>query len=298
MLSRYATPLVSIIIPTFNAGRFIQRALEGIRRQTYSHWEVIVVEDGSRDESEATVIRFAKSTGKNCRYERNERNLGVSATRNHAMSLARGELIAFLDADDWWTADHLTFGESTLRDGGDFCYSSFTPYNETGRDAGKPVAPTSVQLEQPLTRLFRENFIHTSSLVMLWRDVAERISGFDTHLRVGEDLDYWLRLLGTGHSINWTGMTTCFYSKHLMSAMANTPVVAEESVKFHRKHLASTYLPLSLRKRLLALRLLSHGRLLWRQDRERARCLIAEGYGYQPLDPLCAIYAAACKLYR
>ena len=159
-----------------------------------------------------------------------------------------------------------------------------------------PIVPTTTQLRKPLPSLFKQNFIQTSSLVMMWRSVAEKLNGFDAELRVGEDLDYWLRLLGTGHLLRWTGKDTCHYTKHHESTMAKTLLVAEESVKLFRKHLGSTYLPLSLRKQQLVNSLHTHGRMQWRQNRDDARHVFTEAYKYQPFNCRCAIYAIAALL--
>ena len=78
-------PLVSIVIPAFNAGRFIGRALNGVLAQTHAEWEVVVVEDGTHDETEAVVREFAGSVSQPVRYENNGVNLGVSVTRNRAL---------------------------------------------------------------------------------------------------------------------------------------------------------------------------------------------------------------------
>lgn len=284
---------MSVIVPAYNAGRFIKRALEGIREQCHTNWEIIVIEDGSNDETEGVVSEFAPTVVQRVTYAKNEGNFGVSTTRNRAMSQARGEIIAFLDADDWWTSEHLAAGQNTLRAGADLCFSGFQFYHEAENKVGKTFEPTAAQLRSPINSLFRQNFIQTSSIVMLWRVVAEKIDGFDTGLRVGEDLDYWLRLLGAGHVLRWTGKNTCHYAKHSESAMAKTLMVSEDSVALLRKHLKSEYLPLSLRKRLLADSLVSHGRLLWKRDCARARVLLAEAWKYQPFNLRCLAYAVA-----
>ena len=295
-------PLVSVVIPAFRAERFIERAINSVREQSYPNWEIVVVEDGSKDTTESLVARFSGAVSQNVIYSSNKTNIGVSATRNRAMSLARGEVIAFLDSDDWWSCEHLKAGLSSLLDGAGICFSGFHIYDERKGERIETEPPTAEQLADPITSLLQRNYIQASSLVMLWTKVANATDQFDTELRVGEDVDYWVRLMLKGHSMQWTGQTTCYYAKHEESAMAKTLIVAEETVKLHRKHLHSGFLPWSVRKRLLARSLLQHARLIWRSDRMRARPLFVEAFMLQPMNPRMLAYVAAvnaaCMLLR
>jgi|GEM_PF-6735583 len=101
--------LISVIIPAFKMGQFIGEALESIGEQTYPHWEVIVVDDaGPEDGTRATVEAFAaKYTGHRVEYIQHDTNQGVSVARRTAFEAARGEFIAFLDADDVFIPEKL-----------------------------------------------------------------------------------------------------------------------------------------------------------------------------------------------
>jgi glycosyltransferase involved in cell wall biosynthesis len=94
-------PLVSVIIPVYNGARYLRAALESVFAQTYRNFEVIVVDDGSVDDSGVIAQSFPE-----VRYI-HQTNQGVAAARNHAIEVARGEYFAFLDQDDLWTADKL-----------------------------------------------------------------------------------------------------------------------------------------------------------------------------------------------
>jgi len=288
-------PLVSIVIPAFNAGRFIGRALNGVLAQTHAEWEVVVVEDGTHDETEAVVREFAGSVSQPVRYENNGVNLGVSVTRNRALGQAAGKVIAFLDADDWWAPEHLAEGLKTLEKGADLCFSGFHLYDESAQKELETFVPDLAELGNPLTRLFRSNFIQTSSLVMVRREAAEKAGGFDVDLKVGEDCDYWMRILACGHKLACTGQATCYYTKHSGSAMAKTLLVAEHSVKFCRKHLHSDFLPRALRKEQYANSLWIYGRLMQRQNPPLARALLLEAWRSKPLD--CRYLAHAIRAW-
>ncbi|MEI6561010.1 MAG: glycosyltransferase family A protein [Verrucomicrobiota bacterium] len=289
--------MVSIVIPAFNAGRFIRRALESVRAQTHDAWEVVVVEDGTHDETEAVVGEFAASVSQAVRYENNGSNRGVSATRNRAMALAKGSVFAFLDADDRWTPEHLASGLETLERGADLCFSDFHIFEESTQTVGEAFVSDKVLTENPLPRLFESNFIQTSSLVMMRRAAAEKAGGFDEELKVGEDCDYWLRALSQGGRLACTGKATCYYTKHGGSAMAKTLMVAEHSVKFYRKHLQSAFLPACLRTSHYAGSLWNYGRLIGRQNPALARTLFLQAWKTRPWDFRYPAYALrACAL--
>jgi len=99
---RCASPLVSVVIPAYNCAPFIGESLDSVYRQTYRNWEVIVIDDGSTDETRAIL---APHTGR-IRYFYQE-NRGTAAARNAGVRQARGELIAFLDNDDIWLPEKL-----------------------------------------------------------------------------------------------------------------------------------------------------------------------------------------------
>jgi glycosyltransferase involved in cell wall biosynthesis len=100
---------VSIVTPFLNAGPFIREAVESVLAQTYPHWELLLVDDGSTDDSTAIAQAFAAAHPERIRCLRHDgrANKGASASRNLATTVARGELIAFLDADDVYLPDKL-----------------------------------------------------------------------------------------------------------------------------------------------------------------------------------------------
>lgn len=92
-------PTVSIIIPTFNRAKFLPRALESVRAQSVDDWEIVLVDDGSTDDTENLATAYGRTLGSRLVYHRQE-NQGVSAARNRSLELSRGRFIAFLDSDD------------------------------------------------------------------------------------------------------------------------------------------------------------------------------------------------------
>mgnify|MGYP000713358921 FL=1 len=96
--------LVSIIMPSWNTARFIRESIDSVRNQTYTNWELLIVDDCSTDNTDEIVASYSDER---IRYFKNEKNSGAALTRNRAMREARGEWIAFLDSDDLWTTEKL-----------------------------------------------------------------------------------------------------------------------------------------------------------------------------------------------
>src|ERR1700752_3699749 len=99
------THLVSIIIPCYNAEKYIDRSIESILNQTYKDFEIIIINDGSTDNSEEVIKKYLTLDNR-VKYLK-QVNQGVSATRNKGIELAKGEILAFLDSDDVWEPENL-----------------------------------------------------------------------------------------------------------------------------------------------------------------------------------------------
>lgn len=98
--------LVSVIMPMYNAQKYIQKTIESVQRQTYQNWEIIVMDDCSTDESQR-IVQMMAAEDERIHYYCNGSNEGVAQTRNHAMDKASGRYLAFLDSDDLWGPEKL-----------------------------------------------------------------------------------------------------------------------------------------------------------------------------------------------
>ncbi len=130
--------LVSIITPSYNTGPFIAETIGSVLAQTYTNWEMIIVDDCSTDNTDEMVARFKDPR---IRYLKNERNSGAAISRNYALREARGKWIAFLDSDDLWLPEKLEKQISFMEE--NKCYFSYTGYaeiNEQSRPLGKIVS--------------------------------------------------------------------------------------------------------------------------------------------------------------
>jgi glycosyltransferase involved in cell wall biosynthesis len=113
MFASSPEPAVSVVLPTYNRAHFLPQAFDSLRAQTWGDWELIVVDDGSRDDSAAVVERLAPGLIRPVRYILRE-NGGPAAARNTGIDLARGKYLAFFDSDDCWLPHHLAASVAAL----------------------------------------------------------------------------------------------------------------------------------------------------------------------------------------
>lgn len=130
--------LVSIIMPSYNTGRFLVETIDSVLNQTYSRWELIIVDDCSTDNTDDCVRTYL--TDPRIRYFKNETNSGAAVSRNRALREARGRWIAFLDSDDLWTPDKLEkqidFMEKNYYS---FSYTNYIEIDENSQPNGRRV---------------------------------------------------------------------------------------------------------------------------------------------------------------
>ena len=125
--------LVSIIMPSWNTGKFITETIQSVIDQTYTNWELLIVDDCSTDNTEELVASFKDDRIK---YFRNKKNNGAALTRNRALREAKGEWIAFLDSDDLWMAEKIEKQLAFMKENG---YTlSFTEYEKIDEES-KPL---------------------------------------------------------------------------------------------------------------------------------------------------------------
>lgn len=181
-------PLVSVIIPTFNRVRLVDRAIRSVLGQTFKDFELIVVDDGSDDSTAAVLDGFGDSV-KSVFQEHS----GVSATRNTGIENACGELVAFLDSDDEWRSEKLDRQVALFGGGGAFfvCHT-----DEIWMRDGKIVQQKDIHRKQG-GRFFEralERCLISPSSVMISRSLLDEVGWFDPELPAAEDYDLWLRV--------------------------------------------------------------------------------------------------------
>jgi glycosyltransferase involved in cell wall biosynthesis len=276
---------VSVLIPAYQAGQYIEVALRSLRAQTHPDWELVVVEDGSRDGTQQTVETFAATCRQPVVYRNLGTNHGVGAVRNKLLELATGDAVAFLDADDYWEPSHLQFAVEMIATGAELVVSGVRTFDLLTGETKAQVSPPLELIRDPVLTLFQSSVIITSSSVVLTQARAKRTGQFDTTLRIGEDRDYWLRCALEGARFATTGAFSCNYAKHSNSSMARTTVVAEQDLRFYDKYRSLADVPLRLRRSLRAASLVSLGRLLRRGDPRRSAACFWRAWKCNPFNP-------------
>jgi glycosyltransferase involved in cell wall biosynthesis len=284
---------ISCLIAAYKAGNYIGKALESIRSQQHANWEVVVVEDGSRDQTENVVRAFAASVSQPVYYENFGVNRGVASARNRLLELADGEAVSFLDADDWWTPQHLASAHKALERGADLIVARIQLFDLTTGANLETYTPDPALFAHPVERLFERSEIMTSSGVTLRRELVRRAGNFDPSLRIGEDRDYWLRCAAVGGRLADSGEITCYYAKHAGSTMAKTLLWAEQEVAFYRKHRRLVAVPAMTRRSRYAHALTNYGRLVRAHDAKASARALFKAW---TLRPYSARTAAQCLL--
>ncbi len=238
-------PRVSVIIPTFNCARFLGRALDTAFAQTFTDYEVIVVDDGSTDNTQDVLGRYGAKI--NYLYQPNR---GLSAARNLALSKASGELIAYLDADDMWYP-HKLKQQVAFLDAHTDCglvHSDATFIDENDgilfyaylRHTLRPGAQGACLLS-----LLRKNTVLTPTTVVEQRECIEKIGRFDERFRSCQDYFHWLLLAMEGVRFAYIDEPLAMYRKSMGSLSSNERRVWEE---------LATILIILLEEKSLALR--------------------------------------------
>ena len=183
-----SAPSLSVVIPCYNHAAVLLEALASIDAQRWDDLEVIVVDDGSTDNTLAVLSRLADKKTRVI----SQANAGPAAARNRGIAEARGEWIAFLDADDRWAVGKLDLQMEIIRQrpSAGFCYADFCFQCLDGKERAWRSNPQQLP---PLLELLLGNAFATPTL-MVRRTCLERAGLFDVDMRTGEDWDLWLRL--------------------------------------------------------------------------------------------------------
>jgi len=184
-------PQISIIMPVYNGEKSLPASIDSILAQSYESWELIIIDDGSTDNSYSLAKSYTLSDQRIRSYHR--QNSGPSSARNYAISISRGEYVAFLDADDQWSRHRLLdliYKFQTLPKAGVL----FTRTRFVDAKTGKPGALTPHIPRLNAATLLSENPACSTSNIMCKQEVLQRLGGFKAGLDYAEDQDWLLRV--------------------------------------------------------------------------------------------------------
>jgi glycosyltransferase involved in cell wall biosynthesis len=240
---------VSVIVPTYNRAEYLRQALSSVLDQSGVSAEVIVVDDGSTDETPHVVESYSDRV----RYVR-QTNQGPAAARNHGLRLARGDYVAFLDSDDYYVPGILSKLLAVLA-------AQPTPGAVQGGFVHVAADGEQLSIEEPwreAPQLDLDTCIRLKpaylATMMLSREWIERVGGFDTALRQGEDVDLLIRLVAAGCSVEWLPRPVTYHRRHPGNMTHDRVGGAEDIERVLDKYFARTDVPDRLRRDERAMR--------------------------------------------
>lgn len=205
-------PLVSINLCCYNSEKYLRETLQSIAGQTFKDWELVVVDDGSTDNTGSIISEF-KEEGHPVIYHHQE-NRGIAFSRNKAIELSRAEYIAFIDHDDIWLPELLSRQLAAFDDDTILVYGNFlTRDMVTGREYMSFDPTQEFHSGRVSRQLLKKNFIFIETVVVRANSVRSLPQAFDTNLLMTDDLDFLFRLSLTGN-FNYTPDVSMIYRMH------------------------------------------------------------------------------------
>lgn len=212
-------PLITVIMPCYNAAAFIEEAISSVLNQTYNNIELIIIDDGSSDESTAIVNRQISQHPESIKILLQDHK-GPYPARNLGLDHARGEYVAFLDADDWWRLDCLEFLYKAMAI--DDAAVAYCGWQNIGLDGprGEPYTPPDYETGNKLETFLRAAAPWPIHAALVRHSVIKEIGGFDLALTTCMDYDLWLRI-GSERTIRLVPEVMAFYRHHTLGQITS-----------------------------------------------------------------------------
>ncbi|MES9943782.1 MAG: glycosyltransferase [Candidatus Thiodiazotropha sp.] len=227
-------PAISVIIPCYNHARYIAQAIESVIRQSFSDWELIIIDDCSQDDSWPVIDDY---TDKRIHATRHERNLGAHTTINEGLALAKGDFLTILNSDDTYSPDRLQkLYTKATEEGIAFLATRVQPVSADGSPMDDPdsywnqwysgLLETYRENKQLLTALCKGNLLITTSNFFFSREVYDKHGGFADY-RYVHDYEFVLRLILAGHKTDLLDDSALVqYRIHGANTIQENPVAA------------------------------------------------------------------------
>lgn len=223
------TPFVSIIIPAYKAGLYLKETVQSVLNQSHSHFELLIIDDGSPDNQEQEIALLVASDNR-VRYIK-QKNGGVSSARNHGYRLSKGDFLAFLDADDTWLVDNL---ESKLAkfasdESLGLVHSDMAIMNEKSELTGETKSGKEGYILEDLLS-WNGTCVPTPSSVLIKREVLEKIGLFDLKLSNAADQELFFRV-ANAYKIGRVPRVTWQYRIHNNNMHSNIAVMEHDALR-------------------------------------------------------------------
>ena len=189
--------LVSIIVPVYNVKAYIAATIESVTAQTYTNWELILIEDGSTDGTKEFLERYLKEHADDrIQYHVLPENIGAAAARNYGVDICRGRFVTYLDSDDMWRPEKLANQVAFMKEqDAAFCYTGYEFALASGEGTGKVV-------EVPEKLTYKEALKNTTIFTSTVMFDSEKLSKEQLHMPLvkSEDTALWWRILRDGRT--------------------------------------------------------------------------------------------------
>lgn len=247
------SPFISVIVPTYNRRELLEKTVDSVRAQTFRDFEIIVVNDGSSDDTAEWLDRQ-----EDLRHI-DQDNCGIAGSRNNGAAIARGSWLAFVDHDDLWAPDKLSIQAEFVRQNTDLGLVACRHVRLGKRFSDRRNGPRI--RGDLLVKVFSESFIHTSS-VMIRRDVFDEIGGFPTQYRFADEFDVWLKIAAR-YPIGYIDDPLVFIRFYESNTSHNRIGVRTDTYDILTKNDDPQRIPRSVYRRTMSDHDISFGRAYW-----------------------------------
>lgn len=223
-------PLISVIMPCFNMEKYISDTITSVKQQTYSHWELLVVDDLSEDSTPSIVETFCHNDER-IHFEKMGIHTGIANSRNTAIRMSKGRYLAFLDADDIWHPEKLEQQLAFMqqRQVG-FCYTAYDLIDEGGKPLNKTIRTAG---DLNYDAYLRNTIIGCSTVMVDTAIVGEVVV---PNYRTSEDTATWLDILKKGFKAYAIEKPLTSYKVRSKSASSNKLKAAADLWRVYRQH--------------------------------------------------------------
>lgn len=278
-------PLISVCVTASNTAKYLEAALRSVGGQTYTKWEILVVDDGSNERSAATVQDFALTVPQRvtCLPEPNH---SLPVMRNTGTADAAGEWVAYLNADDLWKPDHLAslVSASQIEDS-DLVFAGAVLYDDATWTKLGLRTPKEGDLADLPAALFAGRLSIMASAVMARKDSLRKYGPFAKEFLHCSDTEYWLRMLSRDGHLCYSGNDTCIYRQTGAAAPEQTAAVLAESARICEQYATWNAIPRSLARARPAKLYRWAGRTLMQKNPAAALESFTHALRLQPLSP-------------